>query len=256
MKKLILLFGLLGISSGVLAAGGGGCGPYMPECDKANIDMENKASLQRGAKLFVNYCMGCHSAKYMSYQRLANDLGLTEDQVVENLMFTGEKVGEYMNIAMPGAKSKVWFGTPPPDLSLVVRSRGAGDKGADWLYTYMRTFYLDPSRPFGVNNLVFPNVGMPHVLWQLQGHKEAIFEEVTEGDKTVTKFMGFKTVSEGEMTDQEYNHAVRDLVNFLAYVSEPYQLDRKRIGVYVLLFLAVLFVVSYLLKKEYWKDVH
>lgn len=249
MKKIIfaiLFYALPGLS---LAAGGAACGAY-GACDKANIDLNNKASLQRGAKLFVNYCMGCHSAKYMSYERMSKDLGLTKEQVLENLVFNDAKIGSYMTIAMP-AQSADWFGTVPPDLSLVSRSRGD-----DWLYTYLRTFYVDKSRPFGVNNLVFKDVGMPHVFWELDGLKKAIFKTEKHGEKTVKVFDRFEVVQEGSMSGAKYDQAVRDLVAFLAYTGEPAKLVRKEIGVYVILFLLVLLVVSYMLKKEYWKDIH
>lgn len=220
--------------------------------DEAPIDLENDASLQRGAKLFVNYCLGCHSADYQRYNRLARDIGLTDEQVEKNLIFTGAKVGETMQNAMPRQQAKEWFGAPPPDLSLIARSRGV-----DWLYSYLRTFYLDEERPWGVNNAVFPAVGMPHVLWELQGWQVPVYEthEDTQGEeeKVIT---GFEIVVPGSMTPPEFDAAMGDLVNFLAYIGEPIQLERQRIGWWVLLYLIVAFAVFYPLKKEYWKDIH
>lgn len=229
-------------------ASGGPAFPPVP----ADVDLENKASLQRGAKYFVNYCMGCHGLQYMTYSRMAADLGLTEDQVMDNLMFSDSKFNDYMKISMQPTQSAAWFGTPPPDLSVITRSRGV-----DWLNTYLLSFYVDESRPFGVNNMVFPDVGMPHVFWNLEGLKKAVFEKVEDehGYKR-EQFVKFEKVSEGSLSEVEYKQAVRDLVSFLAYAGEPAQLERKQLGVWVLLFLTVLLVLSYALKKEYWKDVH
>lgn len=221
--------------------------------DKAPIDLENKPSLQRGAKLFVNYCMGCHSLDYQRYNRLGRDLDLTDDQIKENLIFTSNtKVGDTMRNAMPKAQAKEWFGAAPPDLSVIARSRGP-----DYLYTYLRTFYLDESRPWGVNNAVFPAVGMPHILWKLQGWQKPVYEthkDATGEEKEM--LVGVELVKPGTMSPPEFDAAMADLVNFLEYVGEPAQLQRKSLGVWVLLFLVVAFIVFYLLKKEYWKDVH
>jgi len=220
--------------------------------DKANIDPTNKESLQRGARTFVNYCMGCHSAKYQRYNRLARDLDISEDEVMQNLMFTGEKIGDHMDTAMSRADAKNWFGAPPPDLTLVARVRGV-----DWLYTYLRSFYRDASRPFGVNNQVFNNVGMPNVLWQLQGQQEPVYASVTDEDGHEHKVLeGIELKEAGEQSPEEFDRTIRDLVNFLAYMGEPIKQERMALGVKVLLFLVVFFVVAYLLKKEYWKDVH
>ncbi len=247
MRKTIAALVLGWLPLVTLAAGGGGV-----PLEHANIDPKDQASLQRGAKLFVNYCLSCHSAAFQRYNRMGKDLGLTDKQVKENLMFAADKVGETMDVAMGKGDAEVWFGTGVPDLSLVARSRGV-----DWLFSYLLNFYEDPSRPLGVNNRVFPDVGMPHVFWELQGMQRAVYEEHEdhEGHK-VKKFAGFELVREGSMTEKEYRQAMRDLVNFLAYVGEPAKLQRQRLGVWVLLFLAVFFVVSYALKKEYWKDVH
>jgi ubiquinol-cytochrome c reductase cytochrome c1 subunit len=253
MKKLILIALIFFVApAGVMAAGVGA------PLDKADIDLHNTDSLQRGAKLFVNYCLNCHSAGYARYNRVAADLGITDEQMSENMVFTtdenGEKskVGSLMKVAMTEKYAKEAFGTKIPDLTLVARVRGT-----DWLYTYLRTFYLDDSRPTGMNNLVFPDVGMPHVLWELQGHQKAIVETTTDADGHEHEaIVGFETVVPGSMTGPEYDQAVRDLVGFLAYMGEPVQLERQKLGVYVLLFLALLFVVAYFLKKEYWKDIH
>ncbi len=247
MKKRILTFVLAMLPALALAAGG----PSIP-LDKANIDLDNKESLQRGAKLFINYCLSCHSAEYMRYNRMGRDLGLTDEQVRDNLIFTGAKVGALMKVAVDPKDAADWFGAPPPDLTLTGRLRGP-----DWLYTYLRSFYVDAERPFGVNNTVFPSVGMPHVLWELEGLKKPVYETVVDAEgHEEQKVVGYETVVPGSMTADEYDRAVRDLVNYLAYMGEPIQQERKRLGVWVLLFLAVMFVVAYLMKKEYWKDVH
>ncbi|HSJ49587.1 MAG TPA: cytochrome c1 [Gammaproteobacteria bacterium] len=246
MRKTILILLIALVPAWAMAAG-----PSIP-LDKANINLHNKESLQRGAKLFVNYCLSCHSAQYQRYNRMARDLGLTDEQVAENLVFTGAQVGEQMKIAMSREDATRWFGAPPPDLTLVARSRGV-----DWLYTYLRTFYIDESRPFGVNNEVFPSVGMPHVLWELEGMKKATTETTVDKDGNPhTVITGYEMVKPGSLSPAEYDRSVRDLVAFMAYIGEPAQLERKRLGVWVLLFLAVLLVVSYLMKKEYWKDIH
>ena len=247
MKKplIAILFALL--PAVALAAGG-----HDVELDKANIDPANKESLQRGAKVFVNYCMSCHAAKYQRYNRVARDLGIREDDVIEYLMFTGDKIGDHMDVAMTKADGKAYFGAAPPDLTLVARVRGV-----DWLYSYLRTFYLDDTRPFGVNNLVFPNVGMPHVLWELQGWQKPVYETVTDSEGHEHQVVeSLELVEAGTQTPAEFDRTVRDLVNFLAYMGEPIKQERQRLGIKVLLYLLVFFVIAYLLKKEYWKDIH
>ena len=247
MKKLIVTIAFMALPGLVLAAGGGGY-----HLDRAPIDLSNQASLQRGAALFVNYCMGCHSAEYQRYNRMARDIGLTDEQVKENLIFTGAKVGDTMQNAMPKENAKRWFGAAPPDLTVIARARGV-----DYLYTYLRTFYLDESRPYGVNNAAFPAVGMPHVLWQLQGWQKPVYETVKDAsgeDKQVIE--GFEIVTPGSMSPSQFDSAMADLVNFMAYIAEPIQLERKRLGWWVLGFLVICFAVFYPLKKEYWKDVH
>jgi ubiquinol-cytochrome c reductase cytochrome c1 subunit len=228
--------------------------------DHANIDLGNKASLQRGAKYFVNYCLSCHSAAYQRYNRMGADLGLTEQQVLDNLIFTTDeeggptKVGALMDVAMNEGYAKEVFGVVPPNLALTARSRGV-----DWLYTYLRTFYLDETRPLGVNNLVFPGVGMPHVLWELQGWQKPVYEahknSAGEEEEVITG-LEIKEDAQGSMNAEEYDSMVRDLVNFLAYLAEPGKSQRQQIGVWVILFLLVFLVVAFLLKKEYWKDIH
>ncbi len=225
-------------------------GPAAP-LDKAPVTTD-RASLQNGAKLFVNYCLNCHSASFLRYNKLT-EIGLTEDQIRDNLMFAGEGVGDLMKIAMRPAESKVWFGAAPPDLTLIARQRsGHTTPGADWLYTYMRQFYRDPSRPTGWNNLVFENVGMPHVFWQLQGDQVAHFTD--NGDGTTTARL--ELVKPGLMTPAEYDAAVADLVSFLVWMGEPIAEKRKTIGYFVLIFLAGFTVLAYALKKNYWKDIH
>jgi ubiquinol-cytochrome c reductase cytochrome c1 subunit len=219
--------------------------------DKANIDPDNQQSLQRGARLFVNYCLSCHSAGLMRYERMGKDLGIDEKLVSENLMFTGGRVGDLMIVATNPEDAKEWFGTVPPDLSVIARARGV-----DWLYTYLRSFYLDPSRVTGVNNLVFPDVGMPDVLWELQGWQKPVITTEKDPDGTEHKVINLELVTPGLLSPQEFDRAVRDLVNFLDYMAEPGKHDRQALGVKVILFLLVFLVVAYLMKKEFWKDVH
>jgi ubiquinol-cytochrome c reductase cytochrome c1 subunit len=247
MKRKLIAFLVACMPVWACAAGG------EVHLDRANIDLTDRQSLQRGAKLFVNYCFSCHSANYMRYNRMGRDLGLTAEQVSENLKFNPDaKIGGTMTIAMPMQAAKAWFGVAPPDLSVIARSRGV-----DWLYTYLRSFYLDDTRALGVNNLVFPGVGMPHVLWELQGWQKAVYKtETDENGHEREVFEKMELVKPGRLEPAEYDRSVRDLVNFLAYMGEPAKLERKQIGYRVILFLIVFLVVAYLLKKEYWKDVH
>jgi ubiquinol-cytochrome c reductase cytochrome c1 subunit len=247
MKKQLLAILLLVSPALVLAAGGGGV-----HLDQARIDPTNKESLQRGARTFVNYCLSCHSAKYQRYNRTARDLGLSEEAVRDNLMFTGEKIGDPMDIALSTQDASKYFGAAPPDLTLVARVRGV-----DWLYTYLRTFYLDDTRPFGVNNRVFDKVGMPHVMWELQGWQKPVYETETDSEgHEHQKLVGLELVEQGSQTPAEFDRTIRDLVNFLDYMGEPIKQERKALGIKVLLFLFVLLIITYLLKKEYWKDIH
>ena len=218
--------------------------------DHSPHDPNNLVSLQEGARTFVNYCQGCHGMQYMRLNRLT-EIGLSEAQIRDNLMFTAEKVGETMKTAMPAKESKAWFGVAPPDLSVSARSRGA-----DWLYTYLRTFYRDPKAATGWNNVVFPNVGMPHALWSLQGERALEVSAVQEPGGHERLEYKWVQVSPGALSPVEYDAAVRDLVNFLVYVGEPAATKRKAIGVVVLFVLGVLFILAWLLKREYWKDVH
>ncbi len=245
MKKLLIIavFGLFPM----LANASGGA-----HLDKVDIDLNNKESLQSGAKIFINYCLSCHSAGYMRYNRMAVDLNMSTELVEKNLMFATDKIGDTMDAAMSKSDAKNWFGTTPPDLSVIARSRSP-----EWLYTYFRTFYVDDSRPFGVNNAVFKDVGMPHVLWELEGTKEAVFEEHEAHDGSKEKvIVGYKELTKGSRTKVEYDNDVKNLVAFLDYIGEPAKTERQSLGVWVLFYLFILLIVSYALKKEFWKDVH
>ncbi|WAC63287.1 cytochrome c1 [Pseudoxanthomonas sp. SL93] len=241
-RLAVFASGLL-ISISVFAAEGG---------DKlqAGNDLGDRASLQRGAQLYMNNCSGCHSLKYMRYSRMAEDLGLTEDEVMKNLNFTGAKFGEQIQVSMPTAAGEKWFGKMPPDLSVISRVRGS-----DWIYTYLKSFYLDESRPLGWNNKLFPNASMPNPLWEMQGLQHAEFGKLDEatGERPV---VGLKVTQPGTQTAQEFDQTARDITNFLEYVGEPAALKRQSMGVWVILFLAALTFLAYLLKQEYWKDVH
>ena len=264
---------LVSLPLAVPAAGGG-----MALLD-ANADLSDRASLQRGAKLFVNYCSGCHSLEFMRYDRLGRDLGLSDDQVLGNLVFTGGKVGDEMRVALRRDDAKGWFGVAPPDLSVIARARGP-----DWLYSYLVTFYQDPNpaRPFGVNNLVFTGVGMPHALWSVQGIQalekgerpsavksehpvklqatrhgvdlhNIVVAESGEEHKVVDRLV---ITTPGSLGVGPFRSAARDIVNFLTYVGEPAKLIRYRMGFWVLAYLALFFLLSWALYREYWKDVH
>ncbi|MDN7124316.1 cytochrome c1 [Pseudidiomarina terrestris] len=223
--------------------------PTVP-LDEAKIDLHDKASLQRGAQLFMNYCLGCHSMQYQRYGRTFEDLGIPDDIGMANLQFTGEKVGDLITNAMPTEAAGNWFGTAAPDLTLVSRVRGA-----DWIYTYLRTFYVDESRPFGVNNAVFPNVGMPHVLQELQGVPRKTTEEHMVDGEMTERYVGIKTDGSGMLTPSEYDQAMLDLTNFLVYTGEPMLLQQRRMGWYVFGFLLVFTIFAWLLKREFFKDV-
>ncbi len=242
----MLVLGALFLSFPSKAAGTGG-----REMEPANNVLGNVRSLQRGAKNFVNYCMGCHSAKYVRYNRLADDLQLSEQQVTENLMFVGERLLDTMDIAMDPLDAGRWFGQVPPDLSLIARA-----KGTDYVFNYLKGFYLDPDRRNGTDNLFLPGASMPHVLWELQGLQKPVYEAIIDANGGVHKVMaGFEQVTEGLLSPEEYDQFVRDLANFLEYISEPMKLERQELGVRVLLFLLVFFLFSYMLKQEYWKDI-
>ncbi|NIR28622.1 MAG: cytochrome c1 [Gammaproteobacteria bacterium] len=220
----------------------------------ADIDLNDRPALQRGAKLFVNYCLSCHSLQYVRFKHVQRDLGLTEAQVESNLMFTTDRIWNPMTVAMSREDGKRWFSAPPPDLSVAARSRGP-----DWIYNYLLTFYKDddPARPAGVNNLVFSGTAMPHVLWELQGVQVPVYREVEGSDGHATRVIeGLELEQPGLLNPAQYRRVARDITTFLTYVGEPAKMVRYDIGLWVLLFLAVLFVLTYLLYKEYWHDIH
>ena len=253
MKNICKLICVAALLSSPLGWAAGGSAPLF----HMNVDVHHQKSLQRGAKLFVNYCLSCHSLAYSRYNRVAKDLGISEENMRENLMFTGRKYGDTMTVAMTADQGKQWFGASPPDLSVRARSRGA-----DWIYSFLKSFYVDEKAIRGVNNKMLPGTSMPHVLWELQGlqalkedsHSDSHSEEGSGhggGDHTP-----FELAVPGQLTPEEYDKAMVDLVNFLVYVGEPAQLNRKSIGVGVLFFLAALGVLAYFMKRDYWKDVH
>jgi ubiquinol-cytochrome c reductase cytochrome c1 subunit len=251
MKKLLL--GLL-LSAGMIlsahAAGGG------IAWDKAPNKINDMVALQNGAKMFVNYCQNCHAAAYMRFNRL-KDLGLTDQQIKDNLLFSTDKIGETMKVSMDVKNAKDWFGVVPPDLTLVARSRSDLGKGsgADYLYTYLRTYYRDSTKATGWNNLAYPNSAMPHVLWELQGERKPVYEEVMEHGKKVSVVKSWQQVTPGTMTPLQFDQSMGDLVGFLQWMSEPVQNNRVRIGIWVLLFLLILTFAAWRLNAAFWKDV-
>ena len=258
MKKLILALLWVSLSVGMaqraVAAGGGVAWDKFPVEKVTDV-----AALQNGAKLFVNYCLNCHSAAFMRYNRL-RDIGLTEDQIKKNLMFATERVGDTMQVSLDAKSAKDWFGAVPPDLTVIARSRSAAGQGsgADYLYTYLRTYYRDDTKPTGWNNLAFPNVGMPHVLWELQGQRVAKFAEQKDphdATKTLHVFSGFEQVTPGKLTASQYDNSVADLVAYLQWMGEPAQKQRVQLGVWVLLFLSVFTVIAWRLNAAFWKDI-
>ena len=246
MKRYIfpvaLAFSLIVGSASVQASEEGGLPP-------AGTNVQDQASLQRGAKLFFNYCVGCHSLKYMRYSRIAQDLGLSEQDVMQNLNFTGAKFDDPVVSHMPAESASLWFGKDPPDLSLEVSA-----KSADWVYTYLNSFYLDPHSPIGWNNTVLPNAAMPFPLWELQGLQTAQMKPAKEGEPA--KVEKLLLSQPGKLTPAQFQQATRDLTSFLEYASEPAALERHHYGIWVLLFLAFFTLLAAMLKKEYWKDVH
>jgi len=226
------------------------------QLDHAPERMKDLAALQHGAKLFVNYCLNCHAAASMRYNRL-RDLGLTEDEIKANLLFTTDKVGGLMTVSMEPKDSKEWFGASPPDLSVIARAKASeAGTGPDWIYTYLRSYYKDDSRPTGWNNMVFPNVGMPHVFWELQGTQKAVYvDEKNEEGKTVHRFDHFELIKPGKLSKLEYDTSVADLVGYLEWMSEPAQNIRHQLGVWVLLFLGVLVVLTWRLNASFWKEI-
>jgi ubiquinol-cytochrome c reductase cytochrome c1 subunit len=237
----LLIAGLL-ISFGAFAAEGG-------DLQQSGTDLDDRASLQRGAALYMNYCSGCHSLKYLRYSRMAEDLGLSEEEVMQNLNFTGAKFGEQIQVAMPAEGAEKWFGKMPPDLSLITRVRGT-----DWVYTYLKSFYLDESAALGWNNTVLKNAAMPNPLWEMQGLQHAEFGEPdVTGERPVE---ALKVAQPGTQAPEEFNQTVRDITAFLEYAAEPAALKRQGMGVWVVLFLVLLTFLAWLLKHEYWRDVH
>jgi ubiquinol-cytochrome c reductase cytochrome c1 subunit len=258
MKKLILCFAvpLLALC---LTAGGARAAEGGVAWDKFPMQrVTDLAALQHGAKLFTNYCLNCHAAAYVRYNRM-RDIGLTEDEIKANLLFAGDKVGETMKVSLEANQAKEWFGVVPPDLSVISRSRSsAKGSGADYLYTYLRTYYRDSSKPTGWNNLAYPNSAMPHVLWELQGEQKPVFAEIDDPHhpgKKMSVFKEFEQVSPGQLSPAEYNDAMADLVAFMQWMGEPAQAQRERIGVWVLLFLGVLTIFAWRLNAAYWKDI-
>ena len=244
---------LLLVVAGVAQAAGGGLAWDRFPTEK----LTDRAALQHGAKLFVNYCLNCHSAAYVRYNRMT-DIGLTPDQIRNNLLFTTDKVGETMKAALDACAGKEWFGAVPPDLSVIARSRSSAGQGsgADYLYTYLRTYYRDGTKPTGWNNLAFPSVGMPHVLWELQGERRPVFRKTSEHGHEIEVFTGgWETVKPGALEARDYDDAVADLVAFMAWMGEPAAKTRVQIGVWVLLFLAVFTVIAWFLNRAYWKDI-
>lgn len=252
MKTIIQVLCLFLFASTSIASGDG----Y--SLDSASLDPSDKASLQRGLMYYQNVCAGCHSTKYQRYERVANDLGIPEELMMEHIVFDrSAKIGDLMANSMDAKEAKSWFGATPPDLTLVTRVRG----GADWLYTYLRTFYEDKSRPYGVNNKIFPDVGMPHVLENFQGvqidtclNSESDARDPLSGEKICGLMVD--PDRKGSLSPSEFDQMVYDIVNFLSYSAEPMKADRERIGLYVFLFLFIFLIFAYLLKKEYWRDVH
>jgi ubiquinol-cytochrome c reductase cytochrome c1 subunit len=256
MKKLILaLLAALALGASNVRASEGGI-----EWDKFPTEKATDvAALQHGAKLFVNYCLNCHAASFMRYNRL-RDIGLSEAQIRQNLMFTGQKVGDAMKVTLDPLQAKDWFGATPPDLSVVARSRADPSKGTgpDYLYTYLRTYYRDETKATGWNNLAFPSVGMPHALWELQGQRAATFVEQKDPhdpSKTVHVFKGFEQLTPGQLSARDYDNAVADLVAYLHWMAEPVQHFRMRLGVWVLIFLGLFTLIAWRLNAAYWKDV-
>lgn len=245
LAGLAVAAGGLLLSLSATAAEGG-------ELQQAGVDLADRASLQRGAQLFMNYCSGCHSLKYLRYSRMADDLGLSEEEVMENLNFSGADFGEHIIAAMPPTPhAEDWFGKAPPDLSLIVRTKAGGP---DWVYTFLKSFYQDESSTLGWNNTLYPNVSMPNPLWELQGLQRPVYGEPDEiGEPTVDHL---ELAQPGTQSAAEFDRTARDITAFLEYASEPAALKRQSIGVWVILFLAFFTFLAWLLKKEYWRDVH
>ena len=248
MGKLNMITRLAGVlvlfaASQSFAAGGAAL-------EHANIEPGNIASLQRGARNFMNYCSGCHSAKYVRFSTIGRDLELSDEQLSENLMFNAEKTYETIKVSMPEAAAGRWFGVAPPDLSLIGRA-----KGADYIYSFLKGFYVQAESPTGVDNTVLAGTSMPHVLWELQGFQRAVFSEHTEDGVTTRHFEGFETLGEGSLDAEGFDEFVRDTVNFLVYLAEPIRSERRTLGVWVLMYLIFFWIIAVMLKKQIWKDV-
>jgi len=247
-KRIASVLALLACFVGApqaMAAGG------TSHIEPANLEQDNAASLRRGARNFMNYCSGCHSAKYVRFNTIGKALDLSEEQLIDNLMFNAEKTFETIQSAMPAEEAAVWYGKAPPDMSLMARA-----KGADYVYSFLKSFYVSEGSPTGVDNLVLEGTSMPHVLWELQGYQSARFEAHKNDDGSeTTAFEGFEQLSAGSMDAEEYDDFVRDTVNFLAYIAEPIRADRRKLGVWVLMFLIFFFILAAQLKKAIWKDV-
>ena len=276
MRNISLIIGIFAVSliaSNMSAAGGAACGNYLSEdgltkgeCDKAYVDATDKSSLQRGAQIYMNYCLGCHSLKYARYKKVSEDLEIPLDMFEDNLIFGDQKMGDLIHVGMDPKEAKEWFGNTPPDLTLE-----AGLRGPDWVYTYLKSFYIDESRPLGVNNKVYENVGMPHVLVDLQGTPQSVCRQVPfvadnggirqdplTGERLTQEQCGFLEVEAGtgELNPEEFDEAMLDLTNFLAYMTDPMKTERESIGTYTLLYLFIFTMLSYLLYREFKKDLH
>ena len=244
MLSITVLFAVFLLTGNALAAGGS------VDLEPADIEPGNIASLQRGARNYMNYCSGCHSAQYVRFNTIGKHLELSEEELIDNLMFNAEKTFETIRAAMPTQDAARWFGQAPPDMSLIARA-----KGADHIYNFLKSFYVDPDSPTGVDNTVLPGTSMPHVLWELQGYQEAVFSEHSEDGVTTQVFEKFEPLTTGSLDAEDYDEFVRDTVNFLAYIAEPIRSDRRKIGTWVIMYLIVFFVIALMLKKQIWKDV-
>jgi ubiquinol-cytochrome c reductase cytochrome c1 subunit len=249
MVKLKRTVRLLLLAASFVSASGYAAGDA--HVDSADIDPDNVVSLQRGARNFMNYCSGCHSAQYVRYSTIGKHLGLSDEQLIDNLMFNAEKTYETIRTSMAAEDARRWYGVAPPDMSLIARA-----KGVDYIYTFLKSFYVSPESPTGVDNVALAGTSMPHVLWELQGYQTANFSVQDNEDGSVTTtFEGFEMLSEGSLDAEEYEDFVRDTVNFLAYISEPIRSDRRKLGVWVLMFLIFFYILASMLKKQIWKDV-
>ena len=242
--RSLIAAALVALTAPAIAAGGGA------DLAPSNIDPGNIKSLQRGAANFMNYCSGCHSAQYVRYSTIGENLELSDELLIENLMFNAEKTFETINVNMPREDAARWFGVAPPDVSLLARSRGA-----DYIYNFLKGFYVDPAHPNGTNNTVLAGTAMPHVLWELQGFNKAVFTEEVEDGVTRKTFEGFEPFIEGSLSAEDYDQFVRDTTNFLVYIAEPVRSERRTLGVWVLIYLLVFLIIARMLKKEIWKDV-